>query len=411
MPLNRTSSSVAIGLLLCLLASPSFGQGPLGFQLFAPADVSTYGGEQEPNEGYFFQVDGLYWSISAPKVVPIGYAGTRKVYYGPGDNDFRFESNTLDTSGFSDQFSMGDRIEFGRVEDRDGWFVSIFQLRDQSQDISTPGADIVFNDPAFGLHGERLLQGNVNNNNTTSPQYTPAVIRDLPTTFTDVLVDNAVDTWGVEANYLHRFKTCHDGGTFEMFLGARYYEFNDNFSVTTGTDNTPGNVPSFLGGSSWQTSAQNHVVGPQIGLRWFKKRGRWTFSTEGRFFAGINFQNIQQQADMGPHLNPGVNSDGTLTPFQPLTMAHSTATYSAFEREWSPAIELRLEGRYQITRAISFHAGWTGMWMDGVARASSLINYRVGDAVLGEVPLGIDMSNNRQGVFVNGLTLGFDINR
>ncbi len=39
MPFNRTSSYVAIGLLLCLLATPSLGQGPLGFQIFAPADV------------------------------------------------------------------------------------------------------------------------------------------------------------------------------------------------------------------------------------------------------------------------------------------------------------------------------------------------------------------------------------
>ena len=38
----------------------------------------------EPNEGYFFQFDVLYWSISAPKTTPIGSPGvTRTVYYGP----------------------------------------------------------------------------------------------------------------------------------------------------------------------------------------------------------------------------------------------------------------------------------------------------------------------------------------
>ena len=29
------------------------------------------------------------------------------------------------------------------------------------------------------------------------------------------------------------------------------------------------------------------------------------FSTEGRFMAGLNCQNIQQQVDMGPNLKPG----------------------------------------------------------------------------------------------------------
>ena len=85
-------------------------------------------------------------------------------------------------------------------------------------------------------------------------------------------------------------------------------------------------------------------------------------------------------------------------------MAHTTASHFAYASEFAPAVELRVEGRYQITRAISFHAGWTGMWMDGIARASSLILYQV-------PAMGIDMSDNRQSIFVNGLTLGFDVNR
>ncbi len=190
MSFNRTSSFVAIGLLLCLLATPSLGQGPLGFQIFAPADVSTYGGIQEPNEGYFFQFDGLYWSISAPKVTPIGYSGSSPlVSYGRNDSrDVRNETNTLDTSQFISQFSVGNRIEFGRVENRNGWFVSIYQQRDQTQAFLAPEADIVFNDVWSGPHGEKLLQGNVNNDATTTPvPYSPPIFRNLPTSSTTSL--------------------------------------------------------------------------------------------------------------------------------------------------------------------------------------------------------------------------------
>jgi hypothetical protein len=411
MPFNRTVSCVAIGFLfLLLLAAPSPGQGPLGFQIFAPADVSTFGGEQQPNEGYFFQFDGLYWSLSAPKVKPLGYPGTRTVYYGPHPtdaqdpiNDKQVQSNTLDSSGITDKFSAANRIEFGRVEDRNGWLVSIYQQRDQTQDNVYGGANMVFRDPPQ-TDGNPLLFGNVNNNSNTTPPYTPPVFRNLPVVFTSVTVENAIDTWGVEADYLHRFMTSHYGGTLELFLGARYYEFNDNFNVHTGGDTGATTVPSFLGGSFWDTQAANHVVGPQIGLRWFKKQGRWTFNTESRFFAGINMQNISQQADIGPGLNPGPSSDGSYPPFVPQTMSHTTASHYTYACEFSPAIELRLEGRYQITRAISFHAGWTGMWMDGVARASSLVYYQV-------PAMGIDMTDNRQSIFVNGLSLGFDVNR
>lgn len=410
MPFNRTSLCVAIGLLfssICFLATPSFGQGPLGFQIFAPADVSTYGGEQAPNEGYFFQFDGLYWSISAPKITPVGYPGTRKVYYGPTGTDMRIQTNTLDTSLFDNEFSAGNRIEFGRIEDNNGWLVSIYQQRDQSQEYSASQVDMVFNDPQYGSSGERLLQGNTNNHAFSFPPYSPAVMQDLPVTFTNVSVVNGIKTWGVELNYLHRFTTCHTGGTFEMFLGARYYEFDDSFNVSTGGGTTGGNVGSFLDGSSWNTAAQNHIIGPQIGLRWFKKQGRWTFSTEGRFFAGMNSQNIKQQVDMGPNLSPGVSDSifgSYYTPFQPVDMAHTTTTHAEYSAEWSPGLELRLEGRYQITRCLSLHAGWTGMWMDGIARASSMIDYTV-------PAMGIDMAGNRESIFVNGLTLGFDVNR
>ena len=161
---NRTNSCVAIGLiLLLLLAAPSHGQGPLGFQIFAPADVSTFGGGQPPNEGYFFQFDGLYWSISAPKVVPIGYPGSRLVSYGihPTDDtdpisDERVQTNTLDTSGINGQFSAGNRIEFGRIEDRNGWLVSIYQQRDLTQDNTYGAADMVFNDPVQGPRTQSL---------------------------------------------------------------------------------------------------------------------------------------------------------------------------------------------------------------------------------------------------------------
>jgi len=415
MLLKRTSLCVAIGLLVFLVAAPSYGQGPQGFQIFAPADVSTYGGGQPPNEGYFFQFDGLWWSISPPEVGEVGFPGTREVYYGPDDDDMRIQSNTFDTAFIDSEFSAGNRFEFGRVEDRDGWFVSIYQMRDQTQTTTGFAVDMVFNDPAFG-NNQHLLEGPVGNDPSTGLPVTKL----LPVTFDNILAENAIDTWGVEANYLHRFRTRHHGGTFELFLGARYLEFNDNFrfhtgvgdTETTGDDDddddddddttttaTTTTVPYFLGGSFWDTSAENHIVGPQIGLRWFKKRGRWTLSTEGRFMAGLNCQNFHQQVNMGPNLDPG---SGTL--FYPTVMGQTTATHVSYAREWSPLIELRLDARYQITRAFSFRAGWTGVWINGVARANNVIDYTV-------PALGIDLANNREDLFINGLTIGFDVNR
>ena len=85
-------------------------------------------------------------------------------------------------------------------------------------------------------------------------------------------------------------------------------------------------------------------------------------------------------------------------------MAPSWSTHDAYARVFSPQVELRLEGRYEITRAISFHAGWTGFWMDNIARANAVVNYTV-------PAMGIDLSDNKQNLLINGLTIGFDVNR
>jgi hypothetical protein len=411
MSLNRTSSRVAIGLWAVLLAWPTFGSGPEGMQLFAPADVSTWGGEIPPNDGYFFQFDGMFWTICPPKVTPIGAPGqTRLVSYGPHPitpqdplSDQVPETNTLTSGDLPGNFSIGQRYEFGHIEDRNGWFVSIYQLRNQGSYFVYPQADVVFIDPVFG-QGQRYLEGPIPINPPGSVGG-PYVLRNLPVVLYDVLINNQISTWGVEANYLHRTRTLHNGGTFEFFGGARYYEFNDGFGVYAGNDPGTGTVPSFLSNSSWYTTAGNHVIGPQIGMRWFKKQGRWMLNTEGRFTAGLNVQNLHQDVTLGPNLDPGgVDITDTSQYYRPAWMGPKSLTHNVTEYEFTPLVELRLEGRYQITRYLSFHAGWTGIWMDNIARANAIISYTLPN-------MGIDTAGNKQNVFINGVTIGLDFNR
>ncbi|MEN6450337.1 MAG: hypothetical protein ABFC96_07595, partial [Thermoguttaceae bacterium] len=64
---------------------------------------------------------------------------------------------------------------------------------------------------------------------------------------------------------------------------------------------------------------------------------------------------------------------------------------------------------FQITRSIAAHAGWTGFWMDNVARGSSVIDYTTANAQ--GRPMGINLADNKESIFLNGVTFGFDINR
>ena len=91
--------------------------------------------------------------------------------------------------------------------------------------------------------------------------------------------------------------------------------------------------------------------------------------------AGLNCQDFQQLVSMGPTLIPRGTTGRA--PFTPSLMSATFSNHTDYAREFTPLIELRLEGRYQITRSISFHAGWTGWWMDGIARANSVVDYTV----------------------------------
>jgi len=218
------------------------------------------------------------------------------------------------------------------------------------------------------------------------------VLGDLPVRFDLVSIRNEVTTWGVELNYIYRMHPNHHGGIFELFFGARYLEFNEQFDVEA--------IGGTLDESAWYTSADNHIVGPLLGLRWFRKGDRWTWSTQGSFTAGLNRQNLFQNGFLGSHLDPT-----TPTQFAISRMGPSRFTHTAYIDEFSPIVEVRVDFSYQVTSAISARVGWTGMWIDNIARASNIIDY--------EVPLmGFDLSRNAVDyVFINGVTFGVEVNR
>ena len=85
-------------------------------------------------------------------------------------------------------------------------------------------------------------------------------------------------------------------------------------------------------------------------------------------------------------------------------MGPTAFTNSATEEEWSPAAELRVAIKYNVTRSMALSVGWTGMWMDGIGRASNAVLYRVPN-------MGITLDRNNQDLFINGVTAGVEFNR
>jgi hypothetical protein len=412
-----------MGVLVLLLAAPALAQDLQGFQPVAPPDISPYERGPQPHQGYFFSIDELYWSISRPKVRKIGGEGARTVVtfldsvilpepspIGTTDFNPQFvdQTSTQDTSRLTSKFVGGERIEFGRVEDGRGWMLSLFKLRDQNQGFDAGTSDVFLNDPTtvtevsfFGITTHGLLFGRVLGNpgrivtsiNAGPPPtnvFGPAdFLGPLPVTFDSLHVENRVRTWSVEMSYLGRLKPFHYGGNFEWFLGARYIELDEDFSVSASG--------GALDASNWTNRTQNHIVGPQLGARYFKQIDRLIISTEGRFLAGYNRQNIALEGQFGSNIVIGAVEN-------PNGWPGGGFDTHASKDDFSGVAELRAELRYVVTRNIDVRVGWNGMWLGHIARPNGLIVYQV-------PTMDIDLSNRRQDVFIHGINVGVDFNR
>ena len=424
MSLNRKTAWV---LVLFGGVGPALGQNMQDMQLFAPAENSDYGGGQRPNEGFFFAFDGINWSISAPDVTPIGFPSTRLVYYGWEENTQVVQSNSLDTSTFDADYSPGMRFELGWIDDHCGFKFGMYNLKDQHQRLEASSVDMVFNDPPDAVTGSKLLEGYyilpMDGGTPPAPIFpgdissgdrdhlpfaddgtgtlVDAVLRDLPLTFDDVLVRNTVDTWGAELMYTYRLHPRRHGGIVELYFGVRYIEFDDTFSVeangTVDDEVDPVVVTGTLTNSFWTTEVENHIVGPQVGVKWFRQAGRWTASAEGRFLAGFNRQNYNQVGILGSELTP-LGLEG-----MPYLMGPTAFDHGAHDNEFSPIWEARVHIDYEFTRAISAGFGWSAIWMEGIARGSTSVLYQVPS-------MGLITSNNDQDVLMHGYDFRFSIN-
>jgi hypothetical protein len=153
----------------------------------------------------------------------------------------------------------------------------------------------------------------------------------------------------------------------------------------------------------WETNTYNNMVGPEFALLLESHTGRWTFASEFKFTAAFNWQNNLYRGSNFPDsvgadylratFNPSVtnsssgglastaNNTAQLQP-PPLFLAvygvgQQNATNAAEHHfVFSPIGEWRFGAQYRLSQSILLRAGYTGMWMAGIARASSSTGYK-----------------------------------
>ena len=150
---------------------------------------------------------------------------------------------------------------------------------------------------------------------------------------------NHADYSSVELNRVWRLKQLHNGSYVEPFIGVRYIKFIDSLDL--------------------QNQVENNIVGGQIGARWFKQKGRWLLSAEGRLTPAVNFQFFNTED----------------------------------QNEFAMQGEVRADAKYEITRDVGVRVGYQFTHFgQGIAR-------------------GIDFGNNSEDLSMNAITFGIDWKR
>ena len=427
MPHPRVRAFFIGGLLLLLLpASMSYAQrfqpfGPLDFtqdwQPFAPAEISSYGGGIAPNTGFFFSYDQIHLWVDRPKTA--------------------MQPGKLDRT-------TGSRIDFGYMsKNNSGWIGEFMRINGPN----------VYDEPS-----DRQRDVITINPSGINPQSGEPVINVPPVAtqpYPNGKAENVGSLTSFEFSKLWRFKPLHGhgkgGSHVEMFLGGRYatIKAQDSYNYNAGNPQMdaifgPGPFPPAGLNPNFNPAAhtvetlaqrytplgimaENSIFGPQLGLRWFRQRGRWTISAEGRGFFAVNRQKItggypiQEAIPIESPLPPTAGSTlgypltngnvGLVAPLPtqpnafPVTVAEvpdsrMVHTYNVHQWKWAPAGDVRVNATWEITKSFALEAGWEWLYFaNGIARGKS-------DGA-GNPFTGLD----NQDMMFTGWTVGFVVNR
>lgn len=368
--------------------------------------------------GAFIQYDHLLWGVNAPDVQVIGDVAMEGNVTVGGNTYYR--TNSMDTSFIDFTLSSGNRLDFGNIKGCRGWQMSVLH-HSQAATTTQSGVNFLPMDPdglmlgfedgngddidddidgdnIYGRNGQDLGTFDSTTSAFILPfDGDPDVGAPIDTgdmvnfliTFNSLRVVNQTRMNGLEFSDVHRLKQIGDKGHFDLFWGVRYLEFGDRFSGF--------GSGGFLDGTNWAADSDNDIVGPQIGARWALQKRFMRFSFEGRFLGGFNFQDNDFSGVVAPNANPGGRN-------APVALEPTSFNYSYTNEEFSPTGEWRVESAFFINRYAAFRIGYNGMLIGGVSRAAPKVGYSL-------PAFEFNNTANSETVLVNGINIGFEINR
>lgn len=260
------------------------------FQLFAPSDLSNYGGPPPANIGWYFSYDRLYYSINRPAQTQNG-----------GDPFAR---------PFDSKWVWGNRYSLGYMTREDhGWDVTFSRVR----------TGLLIDDPDLNMR--------------------------LKPTFASIEINKTF-----RKKLRHGGELEPYFGIRYVYFADNTFDSSPSGPILVDGDGNPipgpDGLPQASGNEVFSQKMQNQLLGGQLGCRYHIRKGRWNLSTDAKLMAAQNYQYAQVR-DVDTLL--GVSEVNTAySEFTPLGELRMNASY-----EVSRDISLRFGfGFLHIARGI-----------------------------------------------------------
>ena len=464
-----SARTIFLGLVATILsAGPALTASGQTWQPFGPVDyrhdwapfetfdIKNMSSAPDPHEGFFASFDKLSWAMPGERNL---VGNENVVAFFPdvlrGINPPQVFNGVTDSAPEA-IFGWGERYEIGYVCDHHGWTASVLDGPEATDFEQYGFIDSILDDPnnddilvfqtnpavgnvviLFDAQPNALL-GFLFADTDGDGDYDQPFDLDLDgvldfddlityvPSFDLVTVRNRTELDGVELMKDYRFKQTSHGSVVELSYGARYLRLHDNFRVEgLGGPFNDYNLPADAANpvdsrtSFWDTTIDNHLVGPQVALKWSKRQGRFSYNVNGKFTFAYNVQDHDQFGQIvtaydfqGPDPPVVVTPAPPALPVpvaifegnaRPILLGNSAFRHGKQEQEFSPLVEFRTEVNYHLTQDFALKLGFNATFIDNLRRASRQIDYTLPN--MGFVDRGT------QEILVGGVNFGCEFNR
>lgn len=369
----------------------------------------------------------------------IDYAADR---YGPiGQLRQAVQHNDWNTNMLDTKFHVGQRYTFGFMNGHHGWDCSIFTIDGQTEKTGR-SVEVGFEDTNNGADGKgnNYLGGIIYREqkkdhwvDCTQDDNGNLLVDRMLVQFDTARMWSDISTWGIELNYLHRSHATR-AGIFELGLGMRYMKWDEEFGFWGGSPrggNGEFYAPNFLDDTSIETTADNNMFGPQLGLRWNRQKGRFGMELLGKFTAAYNAQKISNYSIIGSNAYAngiygsdsvyglGIDNgeegeeesgDGKWVVYDSNIGAGGESGYHKMTDDlFTPIVEVGVKFNIDLTTKVQLSLGWSGIYAGNIARPAGMVDYTLDMA--GNGVMGLVDGNNKNDVFMHGFVFGLTLNR